>query len=151
MLTPQKKLTIGGSYTYVEGKRDGDNNGRFDNGEDTYLGGERISPPKYTGYVKYSPMQQLNFRLDYIGSGARDRFEQAPNGLYKTLEGKVTPYNLFNISSSYRMSPSTTLKAGIENLLNADYFPTRAQWLMFDQYYSKGKGTSFTLGLTVDL
>lgn len=146
-----KDLTVGATYTYVEGKRDGDNNGRFDDAEDTYLGGERIAPPKYTAYVKYKPLQQLNFRLDYIGSGARNRFEKAANGLYKTYEGQVTPYNLFNISASYRMSPSTTLKAGVENLFNADYFPTRAQWLMFDQYYSKGKGTSFTLGLTVDL
>jgi iron complex outermembrane recepter protein len=146
-----KNLTLGASYTYVEGKRDGNGNGRFEDPEDSYLGGERISPPKLTAYAKYSPMQQLNFRLDYIGSGARDRFQKAENGLYRTYEGKVSPYNLFNLSSSFRMSPSTTIKAGIENLLNADYFPTRAQWLMFDQYYVKGKGTSFTLGLTVDL
>lgn len=146
-----KNLTVGASYTYVEGKRDGNKNGRYEDAEDTYLGGERISPPKFTAYLKYSPVQQLNFRLDYIGSGARDRFQVGENGLYKTYEGKVTPYNLINLSGSFRMSPSTTLKAGIENLLNADYFPTRAQWLMFDQYYSKGRGTSFSLGLTVDL
>jgi len=146
-----KNLTIGATYTYVEGKRDGNNNGEFEDVEDTYLGGERISPPKYTAYAKYAPMPHLNFRLDYIGSGARDRFQKGENGLYKTYEGKVNPYRIVNLSSSYRMSPSTTLKVGIENLLNADYFPTRAQWLMFDQYYIKGKGTSFTLGLTVDI
>jgi iron complex outermembrane recepter protein len=144
-------LTLGASFTYVEGKRDLNNNGEYDDVEDSYLGGERISPPKYTGYVKYSPTQQLSFRLDYIGSGARDRFEKAANGFYKTYEGRVRAYNLFNLSSSYRMSPSTTLKVGIENLLNEDYYPTRAQWLMFDQYYSKGKGASFTLGISVDL
>jgi iron complex outermembrane receptor protein len=146
-----KNLTVGATYTYVEGKRDGNNNGEFEDAEDTYLGGERISPPKYTAYARYSPIQHLNFRLDYIGSGSRDRFQKGANGLYKTYEGKVDPYSIINLSSSYRMSPSTTLKVGIENLLNADYFPTRAQWLMFDQFYIKGKGTSFTLGLTVDL
>ncbi|MGV3504497.1 MAG: TonB-dependent receptor [Adhaeribacter sp.] len=146
-----ENVSLGASYTYVEGKRDGNNNDTFSDAQDTYLGGERIAPPKYTAYVKYNPLQHLHFRLDYIGSGARNRFEKAANGLYKTYEGKVSAYNLFNVSASYRMSSSTTLKAGIENLLNADYFPTRAQWLMFDQYYSKGKGTSFTLGLTVDL
>ncbi|WP_146898201.1 TonB-dependent receptor [Adhaeribacter aerolatus] len=144
-------LTVGATYTYVEGKRDSNNNGKFEDAADTYLGGERISPPKYTAYVKYTPLQHLNFRLDYIGSGARDRFQKGENGLYKTYEGKVTPYSIINLASSYRMSPSTTIKVGIENLLNADYFPTRAQWLMFDQYYIKGKGTSFTLGLTVDI
>lgn len=146
-----KNLTLGATYTYVEGKRDGNHNGQFDDLEDSYLGGERISPPKYTAYAKYTPIQHLNFRVDYIGSGARNRFQVGENGLYKTYEGKVDPYRIINVSSSFRMSPSTTLKAGIENLLNADYFPTRAQWLMFDQYYIKGKGTSFTLGLTVDL
>jgi iron complex outermembrane recepter protein len=146
-----KDLTVGATYTYTEGKRDGNDNGKFGDAQDTYLGGERISPPKYTAYARYSPLQHLNFRLDYIGSGARDRFQKGENGLYKTYEGKVDPYSVINLSGSYRMSSSTTLKAGIENLLNADYFPTRAKWVMLPEYYIKGKGTSFTLGLTVDL
>ena len=145
------KLLAGASYSYVEGKRDMNKNGSFDNIEDSYLGGERISPPKYTAYIKYNPLQNLQFRLDYIGSGYRNRFERGDNGLFKTYEGEVKPYNIINFSSSFRMSPSTTLKAGIENVFNEDYFPTRAQWLMFDQYYTKGRGTNFTLGLTVDL
>lgn len=144
-------LLAGATYSYVEGQRDVDKNGSFDDAADSYLGGERISPPKYTAYVKYSPVQNLQLRFDYIGSGYRNRFEKADNGLYKTYEGKVTPYNIINFSSSFRVSPSTTLKAGIENVLNEDYFPTRAQWLMFDQYYTKGRGTNFTLGVMVDL
>lgn len=146
-----KNIVAGATYSYVEGKRDVNKNGSFDDPEDSYLGGERIAPSKYTAYLKFSPLQTLNFRLDYIGSGSRNRFEKGDNGLYKTYEGKVTPYNIFNFSSSFRVSPSTTLKLGVENLFNEDYFPTRAQWLMFDQYYTKGKGTSFTFGLTVDL
>jgi iron complex outermembrane receptor protein len=146
-----KNVTGGVTYSYVEGKRDATKNDRFDDPKDSYLGGERISPPKYTAYVKYAPWQNLNLRLDYIGSGSRNRFEKGDNGLYKTYEGKVTPYNIINFSSSFRMSPSATLKLGIENLLNADYFPTRAQWLMFDQFYTKGKGANFTVGIMVDL
>lgn len=144
-------LIAGATYSYVEGKRDGNKNSSFNDAEDSYLGGERISPPKYTAYLKYNPLQNLHFRLDYLGSGYRARFEKADNGLYKTYEGKVRPYNIVNFSSSFRMSPSTTLKLGIENLLNEDYFPTRAQWLMFDQFYTKGRGTNFTLALAVDL
>jgi iron complex outermembrane receptor protein len=144
-------LLAGASYSYVEGKRDVNKNDSFDDVEDSYLGGERISPPKYTAYLKYNPLQNLQFRVDYIGSGYRSRFQRGDNGLFKTYEGEVKSYNIVNFSTSFRMSPSTTLKAGIENVLNEDYFPTRAQWLMFDQYYTKGRGTNFTLGLTVDL
>lgn len=143
-------VILGATYSYVEGKRDMNKSGSFDDAEDSYLGGDRIAPPKYTAYLKYSPLQNLQLRLDYIGSGYRNRFDPT-DGRYKTYEGKVQPYNIFNLSGSVRMSPSTTLKAGIENVFNADYFPTRAQWLMFDQYYTKGKGTNFTLGLMVDL
>lgn len=144
-------IVAGGTWSYVEGKRDVNENDRFNDPEDSYLGGERIAPPKYTAYIRYAPLQNLNFRLDYIGSGGRDRFERGDNGLFKTYEGKVTPYNIVNLSSSFRMSASTTLKVGIENVLNEDYFPTRAQWLMFDQYYTKGRGTNFTFGIMVDL
>lgn len=143
-------IIAGASYSFVEGKRDINKSGNFDDVEDSYLGGDRISPPKYTAYVKYNPLKSLQFRLDYIGSGYRNRFEKT-DGRFKTYEGKVQPYNIFNLSGSFRMSPSTTLKAGIENLFNENYFPTRAQWLMFDQYYTKGRGTNFTLGLMVDL
>lgn len=143
-------VVLGATYSYVEGKRDMNKSGSFDDPEDSYLGGDRIAPPKYTAYLKYNPLQNLQIRVDYIGSGYRNRFEPT-DGRYKTYEGKVQPYNIFNLSGSFRMSPSTTLKAGIENVFNADYFPTRAQWLMFDQYYTKGRGTNFTLGLMVDL
>ena len=143
-------LIVGASYSYVEGKRDVNKSGSFDDPDDSYLGGDRIAPPKYTAYLKYNPLQNLHLRLDYIGSGYRNKFEPT-DGRYKTYEGKVEPYHIFNLSSSFRMSPSTTLKVGIENVFNADYFPARAQWLMFDQFYTKGRGTNFTLALMVDL
>jgi iron complex outermembrane receptor protein len=145
-----KQLNAGVTYSYVEGKRDVNKNSSFDDAEDSYLGGERIAPPKYTTYLKYTPVQNLRFRLDYVGSGSRNRFQRV-DGRYKTYEGEVKPYHIVNFSSSFRFSPAATVKLGVENLLNADYFPTRAQWLMFDQFYTKGRGTSFTLGITVDL
>jgi iron complex outermembrane receptor protein len=151
-VNPTRDLTLGATYSYVEGKRDVNDNGEFDDAEDTYLGGERISAPKYTAYVRYSPIKSLSLRADLIGSGARDRFMvQEATGLYKTYEGKVSPYSIVNFAASYRMSPSTTFNLGVENMLNADYFPARSQFLMFDQYYIKGRGASFTLGLTVEI
>lgn len=142
-----KDLTFGASYSFVEGKRDGDNNDKYDDAADTYLGGERITPPKYTTYLRYAPGSKWTFRADLLASGKRARFAPTATGAYRTYEGKVDPYEIINLSSSYKMSRSTMLKLGIENLLNADYFPSRSLWPSLDQYYIKGRGLSFTLGL----
>lgn len=143
-----KDFTLGASYSFVEGKRDGNNNDLYNDVEDTYLGGERITPPKYTSYLRYSPGPRWNIRTDFIASGSRERFAPNASGVYKTYEGKVDAYEIINLSSSYKTSKSTILKLGIENLLNADYFPARSLWPSLDQYYVKGRGLSFTLGLT---
>ena len=143
-----KNFTFGASYSFVEGKRDGNNNDQYDDTEDTYLGGERITPPKYTTYLRYSPGSRWNIRTDFIASGSRERFMPNASGVYKTYEGRVDAYEIINLSSSYKMTRSTVLKLGIENLLNADYFPARSLWPSIDQYYIKGRGLSFTLGLS---
>lgn len=148
-----KNLMLGATYTFVEGKRDGNGNDQYNDAEDTYLGGERITPPKYTAYIKYTnPSKKLNFRTDLIASGERNRFNLNPaTGVYKTYEGKVDAYEIINLSSSYKISQMTTVRLGIENLLNKDYFPARSLWPSIDQYYIKGRGTTFTLGLSVDI
>ncbi|SMD08891.1 TonB-dependent receptor [Pedobacter nyackensis] len=148
-----KELMVGASYSYVDGKRDGNQNGKYNDAEDTYLGGDRISPSKFTTYVKYSsPSKKLNIRTDLIASGERNRFSPNPTtGVYKTYEGSVKPYQLINLSSSYKVNSMIGVKLGIENLLNKDYFPARSLWPSMDQYYVKGRGTNVTLGLVVDL
>jgi len=143
-----KNITFGASYSFVEGKRDGNNNDQYNDAEDTYLGGERITPPKYTTYLRFSPGSRWNFRTDFVASGSRERFAPNATGVYKTYEGKVDAYEIINLSSSYKVTKSTILKLGIENLLNADYFPARSLWPSLDQYYIKGRGLSFTLGLS---
>lgn len=146
------KISSGVSYTYAEGKRDGNQNGKYNDNEDTFLGGDRIAPPKFTAFVRYSPISILTFRLDYFGSGKRNRFEKdVKTGTYKTYEGAVSSYNVVNLSAMAKLSSSTTLKIGIENLFNKDYFPVRSQWIMIDSYYVKGRGTSFTVALNVTL
>lgn len=148
-----RDLMLGATYSYVEGKRDGNNNGKFKDAEDTYLGGDRISPPKYTAYIKYiTPSKKLNLRTDFIASGERNKFSpNATTGLYKTYEGRVRPYEIINLSSSYKVRSMATVKLGIENLLNKNYFPARSLWPSIDQYYIKGRGTNFTLGLAIDI
>jgi iron complex outermembrane recepter protein len=148
---PVKNIMVGATYTYVEGKRDGNKNNSYNDTEDTYLGGERIAPPKFTAYLKYTTLKDLNIRIDFIASGKRERFTKNASGVYKTYEGKVEPYELVNISSSYRIAPSVLVKLGIENLLNKDYFPSRSLWPSINQYYVKGRGTSLTVGLSIDV
>lgn len=143
-----KNLSLGASYSYVEGKRDGNGNGKYNDVQDTYLGGDRITPPKYTTYIKYSPGSKWNIRTDFIASGSRERFPITASGVYKTYEGKVDSYEIINMSTAYKMNKSILLKLGVENLLNADYFPSRSLWPSIDQYYIKGRGMSFTLGLS---
>lgn len=143
------KLTLGASYSYVEGKRDGNGNDDYNDTEDSWLGGDRITPPKYTAYLSYTPGSKWSLRTDFIASGARNRFAiNETTGVYKTYEGKVDPYEIINLSSSYKVSKSTLLRLGVENLLNADYFPSRSLWPSLNQYYVKGKGMSFTLGIS---
>jgi iron complex outermembrane receptor protein len=150
-LNYENKLTGGLSYTYVEGKRDINKNNQYTDAEDSYLGGDRIAAPKFTAFLTYAPISKLNFRADFIASASRKRFPlDEATGTYKTYEGAVNPYQVINLSASARLSSQATLKLGIENLLNEDYFPARSQWIMIDSYYVKGRGTSFTAALSFD-
>ena len=83
---------------------------------------------------------------------ARNRFlKDSKTDSYKTYEGATNSYNVFNLSAMAKLTSNTTLKIGIENLLNEDYFPARLQWIMIDSYYIKGRGTSFSVAQSVDL
>jgi iron complex outermembrane receptor protein len=150
-LNYQNELTGGITYSYVEGKRDSNNNKKYEDEKDTYLGGDRIAAPKLTIFHTYSPISILNFRADFIGSGKRTRFPlDEATATYKTYEGAVHPYQVVNFSASAKLSDKATLNIGIENLFKEDYFPARSQWIMIDSYYVKGRGTSFTAALTFD-
>ncbi|HVI44643.1 MAG TPA: TonB-dependent receptor [Chitinophaga sp.] len=142
-------LNIGGSYSYVEGKRDINDNGKYNDPEDTYLNGRRIPPQKFTGNIEYSPVSTLDLRLQYVGIGSRSRFEKNSKGTYNGNEGPVKAYNLFNFSGNLKLTKATMLTMGVENLFNEDYFPARAQWFMIPGFYAKGKGRAFNIGLTV--
>ncbi|WP_026135611.1 TonB-dependent receptor [Nafulsella turpanensis] len=148
----RKNLTLGAAYAYVEGKMDKDDNGSFKDPADAFLGGERITPPKLTAYVRYQVIDnKLGFNLQYTGFGKRERFEANEGGTYNVYEGPIEPYQLVNFSTSYKLNSSTTINVGIENLFNEDYFPARGQWYVAPTYYAKGKGRSFNLSMIVDL
>jgi iron complex outermembrane receptor protein len=147
-----KSLNMGATYSYVEGRMDVNQNDKFNDAEDVYLGGERISPPKYTAYLRYAVLDnKLGFNLQYIRAGERDRFELNEKGTYNFYQGPVKPYQLVNLSASYKLSESTSFNVGVENLLNEDYFPARAQWFTSPTMYSKGKGAAFNVSMVVEL
>ena len=147
-----KDLQAGISYSYVEGKVDADDDGKFDGESDDYLPGQRISPPKLAGHVDYAVVPgKLNVLLQYTGILKRDRFARNSSGSYDPYKAPVSPYHLFNSSIGYIFNESTSLNLGIENMLNADYFTARSQWGAFNDSYTKGKGASYRLTLNVKL
>ncbi|RBQ04309.1 TonB-dependent receptor [Pedobacter miscanthi] len=142
-------LSLSASYSYTEGKRDIDKNGKFNDPVDLYLNGRRISAPKITGSVTYSPLKVLDLTLNYTGINSRNRFEKNASGVYNGNEGAVKAYHLFSFAGIYQVKKNTKLTLGIDNIFNQDYFPARAQWFMQPGFYSKGRGTSVNFGISV--
>lgn len=143
--SPAANLDLHAFFSYVEGKADTGRTRDYN----MYLNGRRIAAPKTGGSIHYRPLNTLELQLQYTGVLERDRFSKLPSGLYKGNEGIVKAYHLFNLNASYRVTRSTMLTLGIENLFNADYFPARSQWFMIPGFYSKGRGAAFNIGMTV--
>lgn len=147
-----KNLRVGLSYSYVEGKADTDNDGKYDGEEDAFLPGQRIAPPKLAGHVDYSILPgKLNVLVQYTGIMKRERFERNGSGSYDPYKAPVKPYHLFSTSIGYSITGTTSLNLGIENIFNADYFTARSQWGAFNDSYTKGKGAAYRLTLNVNL
>lgn len=147
-----KNLLAGVSYSYVEGKLDADNDGKYDGEKDEYLPGQRIAAPKLTGHVDYAVLPgKLNVLLQYTGIMNRDRFARNSSGSYDPYKAPVKSYNIFSTSIGYNINQGTSLNLGIENMLNEDYFTARSQYGAFNDSYTKGKGASYRLTLNVKL
>ncbi|AQG79813.1 TonB-dependent receptor [Spirosoma montaniterrae] len=142
-LTPVRFLAVGGSYTYLEGKSDNNNNGDYE----TYLGGDRISAPKTTVYVRVQPNNRLSLNVNALRAGNRSRFSPAANGTYAYAQGPVMAYTLLNFSGSYQLTRKAGISLGVENLLNTDYYPAISQWAARAADYIKGPGRRAMLTL----
>lgn len=146
-------LSLGGSYAWVEGKADRGNNGQFSDPDDVYLNSTRITPPKATGYVRYSPWEQLTLNLFYVHSGRRERFKPlatpTATALYASGEGPMKPFGLLNFSAAYRPTERLNLGLGVENLLNKSYYPTISQFYGNDSNYTRGNGARLNLSASV--
>jgi len=146
-----ESLHIGASYSYVEGKFDGDANGNYDDAQDGYLGGDRISPSVFRSYIRYQFSSKWKAKLSSAFSGSRNRFEPGSNGAYSYGKGRVTNFTTTNLYSSYQLTPTTKLAMGIENLFNEDYYTMPSQWRGRSNAYNKGNGTNFNISLSIQL
>lgn len=147
-----KNIQAGIAYSYVEGKLDADNDGKYNGDKDEYLPGQRISAPKLTGHIDYAVLPgKFNVLLQYTGIMSRDRFARNSSGSYDPYKAPVTGYNLLNASVAYNFNESTSLNLGLENIFNEDYFTARSQYGAFNDSYTKGKGASYRVSLNVKL
>jgi len=134
-------LAVGGTITWMEGKRDADEDGSFD----TYLPGNRIPPTKITGYVKVTPIEGVQGRLQVLRSGSRDRFEEGERAYG---EGPINSYTLVDLSAQVDVGPGT-VALGVQNLFDTYYFPVRSQFTNFGGGYTPGRGRNLNLSYTV--
>lgn len=140
-------LNFGGSVSYTEGKVDVADTGDYD----TYMNSDRIPPLKAVTYLAYNWENAFRARLSYIHSGKRDHFEADESGDYAYGQGPVDNFGLVNLTTSYRITPSTRIGLGIENLFNTDYYNLLSQWAARDNDYIKANGARFNLSMTVEL
>ncbi len=128
-----QNLKVGGSYSYVEGKAESATG-------KVYMNGERIMPPKGTGYINYLPIPAVNLQFSMVYTGSRDRFAKRSNGVYGLSEGPVTDVTYFNFNAGWNINSSFNLTMGVENVFNQSYYPPRSQYRVQDLEYVQGNG-----------
>lgn len=143
-----KNLVIGAGVSYMEGRADINKNGSYSDSVDVYLTGRRIIPLKIISHIKFSPNSRSFINLEWVYSGNRKHFQPQANGKYKFGEGPVTAYGVVNLNGAYNLTEKIRFFAGIENLLNKDYYNTTSQWYATDAYYIKSNGTRYQAGVS---
>ncbi|SHF88920.1 iron complex outermembrane recepter protein [Microbulbifer donghaiensis] len=133
------RLSAGANYSWVEGEDE-------DTGE--YLDARIISPPKFVAQLDWRPLDNASLALTYYHVGDRKRFEPDADGNWSGAYAPVSAYDVVNLSGNYAMD-NWRFFAGIENLLNEEYFSARAQAFTYSggAYHSMGLGTTVNAGV----
>ena len=134
------KIDIGANYSFTEGKRELTD-------KKVYLGGDRINPPKLAAYTVFRPIENWSVFLQMTSTSGRERFDPV-NGAYSYGTGPVKSFTAFNLSSSYTFREKSTIRLGVENLFNKDYYSVISQWQSSNMSYVKENGTRLTLSFT---
>ena len=138
---PVDALRLNFGLTWVEGKRDADNDGDVDR----KLPSNRVPPVKLTAQAAYDWTAELSTQLQLVHSADRKPFDTI------TLlgEGPIDAYTLVNASASYDLGRYGTVNLGVSNLLNEDYFTLASQILRRNDGFSEGQGRTVRLSYAI--
>ena len=137
-VTPLDSLRLGGTFTWLEGEIDLDDDGNFD--ED--LPSTRVPPLKATAYAEYSPFDWWSLYLQVLYSGNRNPNSTQFGG------AEVDDYVILDLYSSVDTGYGR-LQLGVQNLLNEDYFPVLNQAGALPFAFSKGPGRTVSLTYSI--
>lgn len=129
-----ESLRLGGTFTWIEGKIDLDDDGDFE--ED--LPTTRIPPVKITAYAEYSFFDWWRARLQTIYSGDRDVDSTQFGGT-----SDIDDYIVVDLYSAFDVGPGE-LQIGVENLFNNEYTPVINQAYDLSFAVARGPGTRVT-------
>ena len=132
-------LTLGGTFTWLEGEVDLDGDGNFE--ED--LPSTRIAPAKVTAYADYAPTDKWRARLQALYSGERD-----PNSTQFGGTSDIDDYLVFDFYGEIYDVAGGTVELGIDNILNNEYTPVINQAYDASFAYARAPGRTVSLGYT---
>lgn len=131
--------TFGGSYAFLEGKSDNDNNGSYE----TPLPGRRIPPRTAMGYVEHRLGEGSYIRLQGQYSGSRNKFPNTVPGRFH--EGRIHSYFQLDLASKFDLGKTGEISFGIENLLNDDHYTNYSEGFNTNANYLKASGRTAML------
>lgn len=144
---PVKKLQMNGTFTWMQGEVDTDDDGTYDEDIDTL----RIPPLKVTGSVSYAFLDWLSAGTQVFYSGTQSNNSSAFGGgcpSWKDYCFDIDSYFLVDLFSNIAVGPGE-LNVNVTNLFNNAYFPVINQ--AYDSQYSnvQGPGRRLSLGYTM--
>jgi len=136
-------LMIGGTYSFVDGDLDADDDGTFE----TPLPAARVSPPKLTLYADWSINDRWSVRGQALYSESDDRFAKVPLEERNDGELPFDSYLLLDFIIRGEVGPGV-VNLGVQNATNEDYFTLASQQSTVPFLQAAGPGRSFMLKYT---
>jgi iron complex outermembrane receptor protein len=138
---PVERLSLGTTFSWLEGQFDKENDGTY-----AFLNSYRIPPLKLTGSVEHETLPGWRNGLVLVYSGRRNRFPTST----AFGERPVKEYFTVDLMSSVGVGPGT-LRVGISNLLNRQYFTRESQLLRTgaNDSYSAARGALVSVGYAI--
>lgn len=146
--SPDDKLRLGLTGTWLEGKFDPNRTGNYT----AYLPDDRIPAPKVSFYVDHQTTPRWRNRVQAFYSAERDRFgaQGQPDLIGRIGFGlaRIEPYFLVDVFSYLNVGRGT-VRFAVQNALNRMYFPPVSQWSGQDSTYAAAQGAVFSVGYTI--